>query len=205
MSEHRGLAAAILAGGRARRLGEIDKSGLTIDGASIMERLLGVLGSVTPHIFAVGDRYGAAAAAGLRVVEDTIPDGGPLGGIYTAIVTSPCDRTLVVGCDMPFLTGPFLRYLAERGQTSSVIPRTAHGYEPLCAIYARESAAGMRDRLDRGERQAAQPPGGVQVIEVGAEELAAFDPDGLLFVNVNTPHDYAQARRRLDSRSFDSN
>ena len=197
MSEHGGLAAAILAGGRARRLGEIDKSALTIDGETIMERLLGVLASVTPHIFAVGDRYGAATAAGLRVVPDAIPDSGPLGGVYTAIVSSPCDRTLVVGCDMPFLTGPFLRYLAERSETLSVMPRTANGYEPLCAIYARETAAALRERLDRGERQAAHPPGGVQVIEVGAEELAAFDPDGLLFVNVNSPHDYARAQRML--------
>jgi molybdopterin-guanine dinucleotide biosynthesis protein A len=194
MSEQRCLAAAILAGGRARRLGEIDKSALTIDGVSIMARLLGVLESITPHVFAVGDQYGAAAAAGLRVVQDEIPDGGPLGGIYTAIVHSPCDRTLIVGCDMPFLTGRFLTHLMQRSQTLSVMPRTARGYEPLCAIYTRESAAAIRDRLDRGERQAACLPGTVQVIEVGPEELAAFDPDGLLFVNVNTPHDYAQAR-----------
>ena len=87
----------------------------------------------------------------------------------------------------------------ERSLTLSVIPRTTTGHEPLCAIYARESAAVIRDRLDRGERQAACVPSGVQVIEVGPEELAAFDPHGLLFVNVNTPHDYVQARRRLDS------
>jgi molybdopterin-guanine dinucleotide biosynthesis protein A len=114
---------------------------------------------------------------------------------------------------MPFLTEPFLRHLVERGQTgvgprsepgttTSVIPRTTRGYEPLCAIYARESAVPIRARLDRGERQAALPPDGVQVIEVGPEELAAYDPHGLLFVNVNTPHDYAQARRRVDSAAL---
>ena len=55
----------------------------------------------------------------------------------------------------------------------------------------------IRERLERGERQAACPPDGVQVIEVGPEELAPYDPHGLLFVNVNTPHDYAEARRVL--------
>ena len=197
------LAAAILAGGRARRFGGIDKSALTIDGVTIMARLLAVLRPITPHLFAVGDRYGAATAAGLETFQDVIPEAGALGGIYTAIVSSPCDRTLVAGCDMPFLTESFLRHLVRLSEASErstiVMPRTAKGYEPLCAIYTRESAAGIRARLDRGEREAALPPGGVRVIEVGPEELAAFDPHGLLFVNVNTPHDYAQARRRISA------
>ena len=46
----------------------------------------------------------AWSARGLTVVPDDIPGMGALGGIYTAIVHSPCDRTLVVACDMPFLS-----------------------------------------------------------------------------------------------------
>ena len=194
------LAAAILFGGHARRLGGIDKSALAIGGEeTILERLLAVLRPLTPHLFAVGDRFGAAAAAGLTVVEDAVADAGALGGIYTAILRSPCERTLVVGCDMPFLTGAFLARLValsdNSGTPSVVMPRSAAGYEPLCAIYPRESAAPILERLERGERQAARPPEGVQLIEVGPGEVALHDPHGLLFVNVNTPHDYEQARR----------
>jgi molybdopterin-guanine dinucleotide biosynthesis protein A len=199
------LAAAILAGGRARRLGEIDKSALLIDGVSIMARLLTVLRRITPDVFAVGDRYGAAAAAGLRTFPDIVPGCGVLGGIYTAIVNARCDRILVTGCDMPYLSEPFLRHLvqlSDAGQGDAVVmPRTAQGYEPLCAIYSRASATGIRERLDRGEREAALPPSGVRMIEVSPDELAAFDPRGLLFVNVNTPHDYAQARGLSKVRS----
>ena len=39
---------------------------------------------------------------------------------------------------------------------------------------------------------------GVRMIGVGPEELGACDPHGLLFVNVNTPHDYALAQRLAD-------
>jgi molybdopterin-guanine dinucleotide biosynthesis protein A len=35
---------------------------------------------------------------------------------------------------------------------------------------------------------------GVRVTEIGPEVLAAYDPAGLMFLNVNTPHDYEQAR-----------
>ena len=160
MPEPRCLAAAILAGGRARRLGEIDKSALTIDGrvdhgAAASTSCDRSLRTCSPSATTTA----RPRQRGSDVVTDEIPDGGPLGGIYTAIINSPCERTLVVGCDMPFLTEPFLRHLVERSHTLTVIPRTVQGYEPLCAIYARESAAAIRDRLDRGERQRRMPAG----------------------------------------------
>jgi molybdopterin-guanine dinucleotide biosynthesis protein A len=195
MPDHHCLAAAILAGGRARRLGGADKSALTIDGETILARTVRVLRDLTPLVFVVGDTHGAAAAAGLPVRTDLRPDSGALGGIYTAIETSPCDRTLVVGCDMPFLSERFLKHLAEYRDADVVMPRSASGYEPLCAIYGRAAAPGILARLERGALKAARPPENVRVVEIGPEEVAAFDPHGLLFVNVNTPHDYERARR----------
>jgi molybdopterin-guanine dinucleotide biosynthesis protein A len=183
------LAAAVLAGGESRRLGGADKSSLAIGGTPILERILRAVRPVAAPIFAVGDRHGAAARAGLVVVDDIVPGAGALGGIYTAIVSSPCDRTLVVGCDMPFLTERFLAHLAGITGADLVIPRDEKGFQPLCAIYR---------RLDRGERHAAVLPSGVRVVEIGPGELTAYDPEGLLFVNVNTSHDYAQAQGLLD-------
>src|SRR5688500_4897736 len=123
------LAAAILLGGRAHRYGETDKSALVIDGETILARTIRLLQHVTPDVFAVGDAYGAAASAGLAVVADAIPGSGALGGIYTAIQTSPCDRTLVVGCDMPFLSERFLKHLADYRDADVVMPRSTSGYE----------------------------------------------------------------------------
>jgi molybdopterin-guanine dinucleotide biosynthesis protein A len=192
------LAAAILAGGRAERLGGVDKSTLVLDGRSILERILDAIRPSASYVFAVGDRYGAAARAGLPVVEDVEPGVGALGGIYSAIVRSPCARTLVVGCDTPFITARLIALLAERAETTGadvVIPRDEMGYQPLCAVYGRTCAEALRERIARGERHAAVPPPGVRVVEVGRGELAAIDPEGLLFVNVNTPEDYERARQ----------
>jgi molybdopterin-guanine dinucleotide biosynthesis protein A len=196
------LAAAILAGGRAARLGGIDKSTLPVGGVPILERILAAIGTQASHVFAVGDRYGAAAAAGLEVIEDPEPGLGALAAIHTAIVRSPCERTLVVGCDMPFITARLLAHLAtvaRRTGADVVMPRDASGYQPLCAVYGRGCAAALHERIKRGERHAAVPPEGVRVVEVGRDELAAIDPEGLLFVNVNTPDDYERARRLLDA------
>lgn len=193
------LAAAVLLGGHARRFGGTDKSALLIDGETILVRTVRLLHQLTPHVFAVGDTHGSAVAAGLRVVPDAIPDAGALGGIYTAIQESPCERTLVVGCDMPFLSQAFLAHLAHV-DADVVMPRGRHGYEPLCAIYGRAAAPGIRARLERGERHAARAPENVRWVEVSPEEVAAYDPHGLLFVNVNTPHDYERARRMSATR-----
>lgn len=193
------LAAAILTGGHASRMGGTRKATLAVGGTPIIERQLAVLARVATPIFLVTSAQ-AAPEADLRVVRDEFPDHGALGGIYTAIVASPHERTLVVACDLPFLSQALLEYMA-RIDADLVIPRTARGYEPLCAIYRHTCAASIRARLTRGELEASRLPEGVRVAEVGPETLAAYDPDGLLFVNVNTPHDYERAKEACEERS----
>ena len=82
-----------------------------------------------------------------------------------------------------------------------VSPKTARGYEPLCAVYSRACAASIRERLGRRALEASALPEGVRIAELGPETLDAYDPDGLLFLNVNTPHDYARARQMLEEGS----
>jgi molybdopterin-guanine dinucleotide biosynthesis protein A len=193
------LAAAILTGGRASRLGGLRKAALTIGGTPIIEREIDIVRRVASSVFLVTSAD-APLDANLTAVRDEFPNHGALGGIYTAIAHSPHDRTLVVACDMPFLSAQLLEHMA-RLDGDVVIPRTGRGYEPLCAIYSRACLEPIRARLARGALHASQLPDGVRVTEVGPEALAAYDPDGLLFVNVNTPHDYERAKEAVEKRS----
>jgi molybdenum cofactor guanylyltransferase len=190
------LAAAILTGGRASRMGGARKGALPIDGVRIIDRQLAALRQVTSTIFVVSSAAGAADAD-LPIVRDLVPDRGALGGIYTAIVSSPAERTLVLACDLPFVSAALLAHMAAI-DADLVIPRTARGYEPLCAIYARACADPIRRRLEQGNERGALAastlPEGVTVAEIGPEVLAEYDGEGLLFVNVNTPHDYERAK-----------
>lgn len=183
------LCAAILAGGRARRMDGANKAALTFGGRTIAERQLDVLREIAVEVLVVGGDP-AQWPAGITVVPDRVADAGALGGIYTAVTASTAERVLVVGCDMPFVSLPFLRMLADVPGADVVLPRSERGYEPLCAIYSKACAAGLRARIERGELHAAVRPEGVRVVEIGPEVLAAYDPDGLLLANVNTPHDY---------------
>jgi molybdopterin-guanine dinucleotide biosynthesis protein A len=179
-------------------MGGIRKASLIVDGARIIDRQRAVLELVAAPVFMVTSATGEAEAD-LEVVRDQFPDCGALGGIYTAIVASPCARTLVVACDLPFLSAPLLHHMIAL-DADLVIPRTSRGYEPLCALYSKACADPIRRRLERGELAASVLPDGIRVAEVGPEVLAAYDPDDLLFVNVNTPHDYERAKAALQRR-----
>jgi molybdopterin-guanine dinucleotide biosynthesis protein A len=128
-------------------------------------------------------------------VADRLPGGGALGGLYTALVEAPTEQVLVMACDMPFVTAPFLSHLAARGAgAEAIVPRDARGAHPLCASYARRIAPRLRSRLDAGRLRVVDALADLDVVYLDADEMASFDPDGRLLLNVNTPDDYARAR-----------
>jgi len=197
------IAAAILAGGEARRMAGADKSALRVGPSRIIDRQLALLRRIADPVFIVSSRGRPRGGDSLQVVPDAVTGAGALGGIYSALLASPHPRTIVVACDMPFLTLPLLARLAEPSTADVVMPRSARGYEPLCAAWAAGCADIIRRRIEQGLLKAAQLVEVLRVEEIGPDALAACDPLGLLFVNVNTPHDYERARElgRLESNS----
>jgi molybdopterin-guanine dinucleotide biosynthesis protein A len=187
------VAAAILAGGQARRLGGAVKSLLMIEGTRIIDRQLEALRQVADPIVIVAADSAPFAPLGLDTLPDIVPGCGPLGGIYTALTHSSQPRTLVVAGDMPCLPPALLARLVLPSDADVVVPRSARGYEPLCAVYAARCAEPIRQRLARGTWRVTELLDGVRVEEIGPEMLAVCDPRGLLSLNVNTPHDYERA------------
>jgi len=191
------VSAAILAGGRARRLGGADKARLAIGGARIIDRQLAALAAVADDIRIVANDRERYAGLGLRVIADVVPEAGPLGGLYSALLDATHDRMLILACDLPFVTPALLQRLVEESGTGeeidAVVPRSARGLEPLCALYFRRCAGRVLARIERGELAVGGLAADLRVHELGPEALAPYD-DGSLFENVNTPHDHARAR-----------
>jgi len=193
--------AAILAGGQARRLGGVDKSALAVGRRSILDRQLSLLRGLTPHILIVASDRSRGVNAGVPVVVDRIDGAGSLGGLYTALMEAPTEQVLVIACDMPYLTAPFLTTLVALGEHADVaVPRDARGRHPLCASYSRRVAAHLKSRIDSGDLRVIEALAGLDVRELGPDELAPFDSDGLLLLNVNTPDDYRLADREGSRR-----
>jgi molybdopterin-guanine dinucleotide biosynthesis protein A len=216
--------AAIIAGGQARRLGGRDKAALRIGGTSILERQIAALHGLVGHIFIVANDPDRFRAAGVPVVPDLSPGSGALGGVYTAVSAATGDRTLVVACDLPFLTRGLLARLIEVGRAADIaVPHGASGLQPLCATYSRACLPELRRRVEAGQlriadlirhageagaRMPAARSGGsseiaasdLHVVELRADELARLGDEEVMFFNVNTPADYARAEQLMTDR-----
>jgi molybdenum cofactor guanylyltransferase len=189
---------AILAGGHARRLGGLNKAGLILQpgGASVLDRQLARLRRVVDRTIIIANDAQRFSGAGVPVIGDLVPGSGALGALYTAVHAAETDWTLVIACDMPFVSERLLAHLVSVGGSVDIaIPCTARGYEPLCATYSRRSAVELRRLIDERQfrlSEVARIPG-LRVHEVGREELETFGPEEVLFFNLNTPDDFARA------------
>ena len=190
--------AVVLAGGRGRRLGGRHKALLQLGDGPIIDRQLVLLRRVARNVAIVANDRDHYRGFGVPVWRDAEPGLGPLGGILTALTRAAGAPALVVAGDMPFLTASFLSHLVEAGRDAGaidiVIPRSDDGYQPLCALYQPRCLATVRRQIAAGALKLTDLLPALRVREIGAAELAAFDPQGTLFFNINTAEDYARGQ-----------
>ena len=105
-----------------------------------------------------------------------------------------------MACDLPFLSRPFLAFLLARALAADaadvVVPRSGDRLHPLCATYNRRVREAVDRRVASGVARGAGAVrrGAVDVVE--PEVVATFDPEGIMFWNVNTPDEYERACAR---------
>lgn len=195
-------AAFILAGGESSRMGR-NKALLEIDGEPLIVRTARTVEESVAKPAIVGPRE-IFETFGFDCIEDGWPGAGPLGGIATALRAAAAGWSLVVACDLPYLTGEWLGYLTRRAQSSSadaVIPESEFGVEPLCALYNKHADEPLRAALERGVRKVTEGLATLSIEKIEPAEWKPFDSGGHLFKNMNTPPDYEEARTRLSGRT----
>lgn len=200
--QNRAVGGFVLAGGESSRMG-CDKALLELGGVPMIVRMARLVESVT------GAEAGRATIVGepesyqrlgLRAIRDDWPGAGPLGGIATALRAADRPWNLVVACDLPYLTRAWLEFLIERASgadADAVLPMNERGAEPLCAMYRKSAEAAVWQALDHGVRKVTDGLAHLRVEYVEQSEWKAFDSDGLLFKNMNSPEDYEAAKVRF--------
>ncbi len=196
------ISTAILAGGQSSRMGA-NKAFVEVGGKPLIERILGRVKDLGEELLIVANESEAYAHLGLPVVPDLIPGKGPLGGLYTAILASRGEHTLVVSCDQPFLNPDLLRYLISlRTGYDVVVPLNRDGYpQSMYAVYGKRCAGPIRRRIEADQLKVIGFFPEVRVRKVAGPEIDQFDPERVSFFNVNTPADLIEAQRlaaRLD-------
>jgi molybdenum cofactor guanylyltransferase len=188
---------AILAGGGATRFGGVPKGLELVGGRRILDRLVdafvAALGEL-PLLIANLPEAGSWRPD-LRVVPDLKPGLGALGGLYTAVREAPAP-VVVVAWDMPFVVPGLIGALAA-GLTGAdaCLPESdgPRGLEPMCAGYGPACLPAITAALDAGDLRAISFHSRIKVGILSREQVRTVGDPTLMFFNVNTSADLAEA------------
>ena len=192
------LTVCIQAGGASSRMGE-DKALKPFLGRPLIQRVVDRLSSIADEIIVTTNRPDNYSFLDLRLFPDLKPDRGALGGLYTAIASASHPTVAVVACDMPFASPMLIetmsRLLVEK-EADVVIPKSDDYYEPLHAVYRRETCLpAIESAIDADQWKVIAWFPQVKVYELPPDEVNRSDPQALAFWNVNTPEEFAEAEK----------
>jgi len=181
------------------RMGE-DKALKPFLGRPLIQRVIDRVKPIADEIIVTTNRPAEYEFLNMRLTPDLKPGRGALGGIYTAIASATSPLVAVVACDMPFASQIFFegaRRLMVEEEEDVVIAKTDEGYEPLHALYRRETCLpAIESSLSADQWKVISWFPQVKVRVLTTDEVKSFDPSGLCFWNLNTPEEFAEAEHR---------
>jgi molybdenum cofactor guanylyltransferase len=191
------VAALVLAGGGARRMGGQEKPLLHVGGMPMLERIIATL-RADGHAVAIsanGDPARFAAFAAPVLSDGRFLGEGPLAGVLAGLdwaATLAANALLTVPGDTPFIPPHLAAGLAPAPSCAASFDRLHH----LVALWPVASRVELRALLSApGRRDIAR-----FALQIGMRRVdfpvAKWDP----FINVNTPEDLAAARAIAERR-----
>lgn len=182
-------AAAIIAGGASRRMGQ-NKALLSLNGVPLVLRVARVLAPLFSQLVVVTADADISRTANLPSIPDIHPGKGPLGGIHAALRHFQAP-VFCVACDLPFLSGEAIEFLcAQLKSHDAALPQIGKQAQPLHAVYA-QSCLPVFEKELQGERarrmERVLSPLDVHFIQEDA--WRRFDASLKIFTNLNTPEE----------------
>lgn len=192
MDENRAIV-AVLAGGQGRRIGG-GKASAMLSGRPLISYPLGAAGEAGLEAVVVAKPATALPPLQERVVLEHELPMHPLCGVIAALEfaseSSVASAVVLLACDMPFLTGDLLAWLAELEGTA--MAEVGGRAQPLLTRCPTAQITPLRESLAEGLSLTAAM-GALAPRMLGEEELSAFGSPERLCFNVNSPEDLRRA------------
>lgn len=184
--------ALILAGGKANRLGGVDKGLIEFHGRPLISTTIHCLGRQIGQISISANRsLDQYQQFGLEVIRDELPDyPGPLAGICAAMKRCDEPYLLVVPCDTPFIPDDLairLYYGLARSGADIALAHDGKQAHYLHAMLSIRLLPDLEAELAAGKLSVQRWYQNHRVLEVDFSDK----PNG--FINVNTADDLAKA------------
>ena len=181
----------ILAGGLGKRFGGINKALIQLFDKPLIELVIDALRPQVDEILISANRNIVELSSfGYPVIEDTLKNNGPLGGIESLIDHVTTDLIIVTTCDTIHLPKNFVTELEmsrTKNKADIAIAKTGMGIQRLNFSTTKETLAGVRDFLKTGNLTVAQWQNEINACEVHFNSTGKGPP----LHNINTPEDLA--------------
>ena len=180
------MTAVIIAGGQSRRMRR-DKALIELGGICLIEHVLHALKPLFSEMFINANSPDIYSRFGVPVIQDILPDSGPLGGIHAALTAARSEYIFCVACDMPLLQPSLIRLMQQRVVGyDALVPHTADGFHPLHAIYAARCTGEIEKLLQERVFKVSALFARIQTKFLEETEIRRIDPELRSFLNLNT-------------------
>lgn len=183
--------AAILCGGKSSRMG-FDKCEVRINGKLLIEVIARQLEQVFENVILISNDKYKLKDIKYKVLEDIIPNSGPLGGIYTALNHTTSKYTFVTACDMPVISLDYIKYMKEliKSQSLNGVASNNSGFiEPMYAFYSREMLSTFKNELKENNFKMLNVINKCNMYIVKDEKVREFSRNMNIFTNLNYKSD----------------
>lgn len=190
----------ILAGGRATRMGGVDKGLVEISGRPMIAWVIDALRPQVADVLINANRsHDSYRGFGCDVVDDGDSEfRGPLAGMVSGMRAARTPYIAVVPCDSPLIYGRLVPRLYEAALASGAPIAAAHDgkrLQPVFALLACSLLDDLAGYLDDGERKIDR-----WYARHGYESVD-FSDVAESFANINAPDDKRALERALESRN----
>jgi molybdopterin-guanine dinucleotide biosynthesis protein A len=181
----------LVAGGRAARMGGAPKGLLRVGGEPIAARTVALFRRLFGRALIVANDPAPYVMLGIPTIPDAVTGRGAPGGLHAALRAAETGWVFAAGCDMPFLDGGAIAFLAARRRpgVDVVAVRTRAGLEPLHAFWSRACLPTLEALLAGGQPSFRDLAAAVRADVVEEDAWRAVDPLLRSLENANTPED----------------
>jgi molybdenum cofactor guanylyltransferase len=182
---------AVLAGGRASRMGRPKEGVLLEDGRAMIEPVIEAMAGAFGRVIVVGNCAGFDCGARPEIVhlQDLRPGLGPLAGLESLLASDLASGYVVAACDQPLLSSSLLQRLAEGAGEKPrffIAAGMSTHLDPLPGYFPASLLSRVRSALEEGRRS-------FRDLVRSAEPEWIPLPDALLprLKSINSPEDLA--------------
>ena len=186
----------ILAGGRARRMGGIDKGLVELDGRPMVTHVVGRLAPQVGRIIINANRNLAVYREWSNtVVKDRNGEyDGPLAGVASGLEAADTEFTLTVPCDCPLVANDLTErmyhgLISERAEIA--VATDGQRLQPVFMLLARGLLPSIESFLATGERKIDK------WFENHAVTVVDFSDEPDTFLNINSIEEKEELARRF--------